>query len=118
MGPKIDPEALKAEMEKRKAAEEEAKKEKERRKAERLKTIEERIGSPKSLDGVDEAGLKLIMQTHYDRLLALNNAILDYEKKCAGNAIELRELNTQVLDLRGKFIPPKLKKVTVEFDEL
>jgi len=115
---KMDAEAMKAEMEKRKKEAEEAKKIAELKKAERLKVIAERIGEPKNLDGLDDAALRVVMNDLYARDLACAEAIYEMERKCLVSNIEITELNTKVLDLRGKFIKPNLRKVTIDFDEL
>jgi len=114
----MDAEALKAEMEKRKQAAEEAKREAERKKAERQQVINERVGEPRGLDGLDDAGLKEIMKSYHERVFMCESAKYDLERKVTVNDYEIAELTKQVLDLRGKFIKPKLRKVSVEFEDI
>merc|ERR1711956_66302 len=102
--------------EKRKLAAEEAKKIAEIKKAERLKVIAERISEPKNVDGLDEAALRVVMNDLFARDLKCAEDIYEMERKCLVSNIEITELNTKVMDLRGKFIKPSLKKVTIDFD--
>jgi len=114
----MDAEALKAEMERRKQAAEEAKREAERKKAERQQVINERVGEPRVLDGLDDTVLKEILNTYYERVYNCESAKYDLERKVNMNDIEINELTKQVMDLRGKFIKPKLRKVSMEFEDL
>jgi len=115
---KMDAEALKAEMERRKQAAEEAKREAERKKAERQQVINERVGEPRVLDGLDDTVLKEILNQYYERVYNCESAKYDLERKVMVNDIEINELTKQVMDLRGKFIKPKLRKVSMEFEDL
>jgi len=115
---KMDAEALKAEMERRKIAAEEAKREAERKKAERQQVINERVGEPRALEGIDDDGLKQILQQYYDRVYSCESDKYDLERKVMVNDFEINELTKQVMDLRGKFIKPKLRKVSMEFEDL
>jgi len=114
----MDAEALKAEMERRKQAAEEAKREAERKKAERQQVINERVGEPRALDGLDDTVLKEILNQYYERVYNCESAKYDLERKVMVNDIEINELTKQVMDLRGKFIKPKLRKVSMEFEDL
>jgi len=113
---KMDADQLAAEMEKRKLAAEEAKKEAARKKEERAKNIAERIGECKNLDGMDEAALRDYMNQTFDRLMKIEDEIYEYDRKVQVNNIELHDLKKQVMDLRGKFIIPSLKKVVIDFE--
>lgn len=114
----IDAEALKAEMERRKIAAEEAKKEAERKKKERQLVIQERIGEPRVLDGLEDSVLREILNQYYERVYNCESAKYDLERKTLFNDYEISELTKQVMDLRGKFIKPKLRKVSMEFDDI
>jgi len=115
---KMDAEALKAEMEKRKLAAEEAKKEAEKKKAERQQVINERVGTAMDLEGLDDDKLREIMKQYHERVYMCESAKYDLERKVTVNDYEIAELTKQVLDLRGKFIKPKLRKVSVEFEDI
>jgi len=118
MASKIDAEALAKAMEEKKQAAIAAKKEEQRLKEERQKIITERIGTMAETDGLDEAKLRDLMGVYYARAHELDSFNYDMERKCMVDALEIDELKKKVMDLRGKFIVPSLKKVTVEFDEL
>ncbi|XP_065158572.1 troponin I isoform X2 [Atheta coriaria] len=96
----------------RKKAAEELKKEQERKAAERRRIIEERCGKPKILEDANEAELQTICQTYHNRtkLLEADKFDLEWIEKC--KAWEIADLNSQVNDLRGKFVKPALKKVS------
>lgn len=114
----MDAEALKAEMEKRKVAAEEAKKEAEKKKAERQMVINERVGTARELEGLDDDKLREIMMQYHERVYSCESSKYDLERKVTVNDYEIAELTKQVLDLRGKFIKPKLRKVSVEFEDI
>jgi len=113
---KLDAEALAAEMEKRKLAAEEAKKEAARKKEERAKAIAERVGEMKNIDGLEEKDLRDYMHQCFDRVMLIEVAKYDLERKVQVNNIELQDLKKKVMDLRGKFIIPSLKKVVIDFE--
>jgi len=113
---KMDAEQLAEEMEKRRLAAEEAKKEKERKKEERAKNIADRIGKQPDMGGWDEQKCRDYMNETYDRLMKIEIEKYDYERKIMVNNVELQDLKKQVMDLRGKFIIPNLKKVVIDFE--
>ncbi|XP_046978282.1 troponin I isoform X8 [Vanessa cardui] len=96
----------------RKKAAEELKKEQERKAAERRRIIEERCGKPKNIDDANEAMLKRIIQEYYDRLYVCEGQKWDLEHEVRKRDYEISDLNSQVNDLRGKFVKPTLKKVS------
>ncbi|XP_049858907.1 troponin I isoform X3 [Schistocerca gregaria] len=96
----------------RKKAAEELKKEQERKAAERRRIIEERCGKPKNVDEANEATLKSIINTYHKRIVNLEGEKLDLEYEVAKKDLEISDLNSQVNDLRGKFMKPTLKKVS------
>ncbi|XP_015603507.1 troponin I isoform X10 [Cephus cinctus] len=96
----------------RKKAAEELKKEQERKAAERRRIIEERCGKPKNVDDANEAELQTICAAYWHRLYALEGDKYDLERKIKMKAFEIADLNSQVNDLRGKFMKPTLKKVS------
>nr|XP_018917175.1 PREDICTED: troponin I isoform X11 [Bemisia tabaci] len=96
----------------RKKAAEELKKEQERKAAERRRIIEERCGSPKDLDNANEAELQTICQEYHNKIVALEGDKFDLEHLIKMKAFEIADLNSQVNDLRGKFVKPTLKKVS------
>ncbi|XP_054265838.1 troponin I isoform X14 [Macrosteles quadrilineatus] len=96
----------------RKKAAEELKKEQERKAAERRRIIEERCGRPKNLDDANEADLQSICSQYYDRYAHLEEDKYDLERRIIMRDLEIADLNSQVNDLRGKFVKPTLKKVS------
>ncbi|XP_072382018.1 troponin I isoform X6 [Diabrotica undecimpunctata] len=96
----------------RKKAAEELKKEQERKAAERRRIIEERCGKPKLVDDANEASLKQVCEGYHRRIVDLENKKFDLEKEVEFRDFQISELNSQVNDLRGKFVKPTLKKVS------
>ncbi|XP_011143192.1 troponin I isoform X2 [Harpegnathos saltator] len=96
----------------RKKAAEELKKEQERKAAERRRIIEERCGKPKIVDDANEVELKQICQMYYDRVYLCEGQKWDLEREVRKRDYEIADLNSQVNDLRGKFMKPTLKKVS------
>jgi len=96
----------------RKKAAEELKKEQERKAAERRRIIEERCGKPKILDDANEGSLKSYVKAYYERICKLEEVKYDIEYLVKKKDIEIADLNSQVNDLRGKFVKPTLKKVS------
>nr|XP_015834629.1 PREDICTED: troponin I isoform X5 [Tribolium castaneum] len=96
----------------RKKAAEELKKEQERKAAERRRIIEERCGKPKLIDDANEGSLKGICQQYHKRIGELENQKYDLEKEVEFRDFQISDLNSQVNDLRGKFVKPTLKKVS------
>ncbi|XP_035222433.1 troponin I-like isoform X2 [Stegodyphus dumicola] len=96
----------------RKKAAEELKKEQERKAEERKRTIAERCGPPKNLDGINEAELMQICKEYHDRIGKLEGEKYDMEYESRHKEYKINELNMQVNDMRGKFIKPPLKKVS------
>nr|XP_018917171.1 PREDICTED: troponin I isoform X8 [Bemisia tabaci] len=96
----------------RKKAAEELKKEQERKAAERRRIIEERCGSPKDLDNANEDDLEEICKELWDRVYNLEGEKFDLERDFRLKEWEIADLNSQVNDLRGKFVKPTLKKVS------
>uniref|UniRef100_A0A1B6EEE4 Troponin I n=1 Tax=Clastoptera arizonana TaxID=38151 RepID=A0A1B6EEE4_9HEMI len=96
----------------RKKAAEELKKEQERKAAERRRIIEERCGTPKDLDDANEAVLKKLINDYHQRIVKLEKLKIDLEFDTDRREYEISDLNSQVNDLRGKFVKPTLKKVS------
>ncbi|XP_066992019.1 troponin I isoform X4 [Anabrus simplex] len=96
----------------RKKAAEELKKEQERKAAERRRIIEERCGKPKNIEDANEAELQTICKLYYSRICALESDKYDLERTNSIKDFEIADLNSQVNDLRGKFMKPTLKKVS------
>merc|ERR1711962_797802 len=96
----------------RKKAAEELKKEQERKAQERRRIIDERCGAAKNLDGANEAELQTILREFHKRIIGLEGDKWDLEYEIKMRDYQINELNTQVNDLRGKFIKPTLKKVS------
>ncbi|XP_048514409.1 troponin I isoform X15 [Athalia rosae] len=96
----------------RKKAAEELKKEQERKAAERRRIIEERCGKPKNVDDANEANLKSILNQYHKRINGLEEQKYDLEYEVIKKDFEIADLNSQVNDLRGKFMKPTLKKVS------
>ncbi|XP_011143196.1 troponin I isoform X6 [Harpegnathos saltator] len=96
----------------RKKAAEELKKEQERKAAERRRIIEERCGKPKIVDDANEDTLKRVLREYHNRIAALEDKKFDIEYVVKKKDFEIADLNSQVNDLRGKFMKPTLKKVS------
>lgn len=96
----------------RKKAAEELKKEQERKAEERKRTIAERCGPPKDLEGINEAELMQICKELHDRVVKLESEKFDMEFDSRHKEYKISELNAQVNDMKGKFIKPPLKKVS------
>ncbi|XP_044730784.1 troponin I isoform X12 [Chrysoperla carnea] len=96
----------------RKKAAEELKKEQERKAAERRRIIEERCGSPKDIDNASEDELKEIVKEYFERMYVCEEQKWDLEREVRKRDFEIADLNSQVNDLRGKFVKPTLKKVS------
>uniref|UniRef100_A0A1Y1MV94 Troponin I n=1 Tax=Photinus pyralis TaxID=7054 RepID=A0A1Y1MV94_PHOPY len=96
----------------RKKAAEELKKEQERKSAERRRIIEERCGKPKPVDDANEASVKSLCESYHKRISDLEHKKYDIEKEVEFRDLQINDLNSQVNDLRGKFIKPTLKKVS------
>ncbi|XP_011161746.1 troponin I isoform X5 [Solenopsis invicta] len=96
----------------RKKAAEELKKEQERKAAERRRIIEERCGKPKIVDDANEETVKRVLREYHNRISALEDKKFDIEYIVKKKDFEIADLNSQVNDLRGKFMKPTLKKVS------
>ncbi|XP_050561451.1 troponin I isoform X18 [Spodoptera frugiperda] len=96
----------------RKKAAEELKKEQERKAAERRRIIEERCGKPKNVEDANEAELQTICQMYWHRIYNLEGDKYELERAIEIRKMEISDLNSQVNDLRGKFVKPTLKKVS------
>ncbi|XP_046978279.1 troponin I isoform X5 [Vanessa cardui] len=96
----------------RKKAAEELKKEQERKAAERRRIIEERCGKPKNIDDANEDTIKRVCKDYHTRIANLEDEKFDLEYIVKRKDMEISDLNSQVNDLRGKFVKPTLKKVS------
>ncbi|XP_073999940.1 troponin wings up A isoform X4 [Rhodnius prolixus] len=96
----------------RKKAAEELKKEQERKAAERRRIIEERCGHCCDVDNANEDDLHEVLQHYHDRVYICEGQKWDLEHDVRKRDWEIADLNSQVNDLRGKFVKPTLKKVS------
>ncbi|CAH2063051.1 unnamed protein product, partial [Iphiclides podalirius] len=96
----------------RKKAAEELKKEQERKAAERRRIIEERCGRPKNIDDANEDAISRVCKEYHTRIGKLEDEKFDLEYIVKRKDMEIADLNSQVNDLRGKFVKPTLKKVS------
>ncbi|XP_075212956.1 troponin wings up A isoform X7 [Lycorma delicatula] len=96
----------------RKKAAEELKKEQERKAAERRRIIEERCGKPYDVEDGSEEDLREIVEEYYKRMYQCESEKWDLEFEVRKRDYEIADLNSQVNDLRGKFVKPTLKKVS------
>ncbi|XP_035733145.1 troponin I-like isoform X16 [Vespa mandarinia] len=96
----------------RKKAAEELKKEQERKAAERRRIIEERCGKPRNVDDANEETVKRVLREYHNRITSLEDQKFDLEYVVKKKDYEIADLNSQVNDLRGKFMKPTLKKVS------
>ncbi|CAL4122322.1 unnamed protein product, partial [Meganyctiphanes norvegica] len=97
----------------RKKAAEELKREQELKQAERKRIINERCGDPRPTEHMPTEGLVELVEQYHNRILECESQKYDLELKVMINDYEIIELNRKVLDLRGKFIKPQLKKVSM-----
>lgn len=97
----------------RKKAAEELKREQEIKLAERKRIITERCGEPRPMDHMTGDSLIDLVKEYHERILMCESQKYDLELKVMINDYEVIELNRKVLDLRGKFIKPQLKKVSM-----
>lgn len=70
-----------------------------------------RVGEPKKLEGCSEEELKAILKQYYDKWVATEGEKYDIEYNVKMRDMQIHQLEMEVTDMRGKFIPPKLKKV-------
>ncbi|XP_044577324.1 troponin I-like isoform X2 [Microplitis mediator] len=96
----------------RKKAAEELKKEQERKAAERRRIIEQRCGKPRPIEDANEETLKRVLREYHTRICELEDKKFDIEYIVKKKDFEISDLNSQVNDLRGKFMKPTLKKVS------
>ncbi|KAG8039769.1 hypothetical protein G9C98_000498 [Cotesia typhae] len=96
----------------RKKAAEELKKEQERKAAERRRIIEQRCGKPRAIEDANEETLKRVLREYHTRICELEDKKFDIEYIVKKKDFEISDLNSQVNDLRGKFMKPTLKKVS------
>jgi len=97
----------------RKKAAEELKKEEERRREERKRVVGERCGEQKSVgEEVPIEGLRAIVQEYHDHICATESSKYDLEMQLVMNDFIISDLTAAVTDLRGRFVKPKLKKVS------
>ncbi|XP_075972175.1 troponin wings up A isoform X6 [Anticarsia gemmatalis] len=96
----------------RKKAAEELKKEQERKAAERRRIIEERCGKPKNIEDANEDSISRVCKEYHERINQLEDEKFDLEYIVKRKDMEISDLNSQVNDLRGKFVKPTLKKVS------
>ncbi|XP_063978895.1 troponin I-like isoform X3 [Diachasmimorpha longicaudata] len=96
----------------RKKAAEELKKEQERKAAERRRIIEQRCGKARPVDDANDETLKRVLREYHQRICQLEDQKFDIEYIVKRKDFEINDLNSQVNDLRGKFMKPTLKKVS------
>merc|ERR1739844_221320 len=78
---------------------------------ERRKFITEKCGQPEDLNGLSDDQLKAVCRDYHERIKKLESEKYDLEKEASLQTNELNETNTEVNNLRGKFVKPALKKV-------
>ncbi|MFW9777169.1 troponin, partial [Brucella melitensis] len=78
--------------------------EQERKAAERRRIIEERCGKPKNIDDANEDTIKRVCKDYHERIARLEDEKFDLEYIVKRKDMEISDLNSQVNDLRGKFV--------------
>jgi len=73
--------------------------------------VANRVGEPKSLDGLSDGDLKAVLKEYYDRWVNAESSKYDVERDVHIKEMQIHDLEMEVSDMRGKFILPKLKKV-------
>jgi hypothetical protein len=79
---------------------------------ERRKFINEKCGEPKELNGLSDDQLKAVCRDYHERIKKLESEKYDLEKQTSVQTNKFNETNTEVNNLRGKFVKPALKKVS------
>ncbi|GIY45984.1 troponin I [Caerostris darwini] len=96
----------------RKKAAEELKKEQERKAEERRRTINERCGPSKNLDGINEAALQAVCKEYYQRIMKLEDAKYDLEY-----AVRQKEFVVWVIRYVMHIIPAELMQICKELND-
>jgi len=96
----------------RNAAAKKLKEETEASMAVRRKTIDQRCGQPKKLEGLSESELRSLCKEYHQRICIIEDKKYDLEREVETKDWNINDLDTQVHDFKGKFVKPTLKKVS------
>lgn len=95
----------------RRKAAEELKRQQEAKANERRRVIQERTGEKRNFDLMTESELKSICKQFHDRIRHVESEKWDLEYAVGRKELEIHDLQSQVSDMRGKFVKPPLKRV-------
>jgi len=74
--------------------------------------VKEKIGDIKDMSGMDKAALEALVKEYYQLSVSSFSDRFDVEHQVKKNDMEIHALEMEVNDMHGKFIIPKLKKVS------
>jgi len=74
--------------------------------------VKEKIGDIKDMSGMDKAALEALVKEYYQLSVSSFSDRFDVEHQVKKNEMEIHALEMEVNDMHGKFIIPKLKKVS------
>nr|XP_015208642.1 PREDICTED: troponin I, slow skeletal muscle-like [Lepisosteus oculatus] len=98
-------------------AKEELEKEKVDRDEEKVKYLAERV-PPLQLTGLTLEDLQKLCRQLHEKIDVVDEERYDIEAKVNKNAREIHDLNLKIMDLRGKFKRPALRRVRVSADAI
>ncbi|XP_062329424.1 troponin I type 1b (skeletal, slow) isoform X2 [Osmerus eperlanus] len=98
-------------------AKEDLEQEQEEKEKEKQKYLEERT-PPLVLSGMSSAELQELCAELHAKVDVVDEERYDIEAKVLHNSREIKDLNIKVLDLRGKFKRPNLRRVRVSADAI
>ncbi|XP_055365127.1 troponin I, slow skeletal muscle-like [Betta splendens] len=98
-------------------AKEELQQELEEKEAQKAQYLEEKA-APIRTGGLSLAELRTLCEELHAKIDAVDEERYDIEAKVLHNSREIKDLNIKVLDLRGKFKRPNLRRVRVSADAI
>merc|ERR1711981_145420 len=96
-------------------AKDELKKESEMKAQKKKDTLAERISE---LPNMDDEALKQLCREIHAKIDKTDDLRYDIEAKVNKNLSEIKELNQKIIDLRGKFKRPALRRVRMSADQM
>ncbi|KAM4583494.1 troponin I, slow skeletal muscle-like [Fundulus diaphanus] len=98
-------------------AKEELEQEMEQKEEQKAKYLEENV-LPVQVTGLSQAELKALCEELHAKIDVVDEERYNIEAKVLHNTREIKDLNIKVLDLRGKFKRPNLRRVRVSADAI
>jgi len=99
-------------------AKDELKKEVEIKAQKKKDTLAERIQELPNMASMDDEALKQLCREIHSKIDKTDDARYDIEAKVNKNLTEIKELNQKIIDLRGKFKRPALRRVRMSADQM